>query len=675
MIPILFNNAAVTYTRHGIGDLMETIRCETVANSEGEYELELDYPADGRLANDLVINNIILAKANDHQDPQAFRIYGIDKAIDNLVTVHAQHISYDLSGVVLKAYESTTCINAVSGLLENAVGERANGFSFFTNIPNSREASNQERKFKMEEPTTIRAALLDGDDSIHGCWGGDLVFDNFKVFLVDVTGNTTFNNTTIRPEDVWSKDRGVLIEYGIDMMEMQQETNISETVTGVFPYWKGRVNNDDEDDRIIYGTTQYAEGTFQRHRIIPLNVTEYYPNNTEPPSVNEINQTAKEWIRANEIGQPEINLTVSYAHLGKDVRLHDAITVRFVKLGIDVKAKVVSFKYDTLKERCIEVEVGKVKPSILFSLEDASRLKRGLIPPKRIQNKSIDSDKIANYSVGSGQIANNAIENRALADNAVTSAKVGEGAIEEWNIGPLSISSSKIKDEAVVTRTIGQHAVTTLRIYDGAATSAKIGESAIISTKINAGAVIEEKLHDNAVITRKLKDGSVVTDKIEDDAVVYRKIKEGNVDTLLLNDFSITSTKLSYEDGYYIHHPPDRDHPNGWDEYIPPGNGAITSSNMQDGCVVSMKIGDKQVANIKLVQETQDVISAMWEIEQLMVADVESGFISVDHLYVSKTFETGGDATLYIDDMYAYPAPIVDGSGYYQTVLKFWDDT
>ena len=57
-------------------------------------------------------------------------------------------------------------------------------------------------------------------------------------------------------------------------------------------------------------------------------------------------------------------------------------------------AKFVSYRYDVLKERCIEVEVGNVKPSILFSLEDASRLKRGLIPPARIQNNSITSEKL-----------------------------------------------------------------------------------------------------------------------------------------------------------------------------------------------------------------------------------------------------------------------------------------
>ena len=65
-------------------------------------------------------------------------------------------------------------------------------------------------------------------------------------------------------------------------------------------------------------------------------------------------------------GQPEINLTLSYATLGQDVRLYDAVTVRFVKMGIDVKSKVCSYTYDVLNERITEVEVGKTRPSLLF---------------------------------------------------------------------------------------------------------------------------------------------------------------------------------------------------------------------------------------------------------------------------------------------------------------------
>ena len=686
MIPILFNHDATSFTTHGIGDLMETTACESIVNADGEYELELQYPADGPMIPYLLINNIIVAKVNDHGANQAFRIYGISKAINSLVTVKCQHLSYDLSCAPAMHYESTTCSGALRELKNHAVGGIANPFTFYTDIPDSQKALNQDQKFKMEESTTVRAALLDGDDSIKGCWGGDLVFDNYSVSLLKVAG----------------ADRGVLVEYGIDLMDMEQEENISEMVTGVFPYWKGREEGDDPDadDKIVYGAIQYASGTFQRQRIIPLNVTEYYPNNTSAPTTAQIEQTARDWMAANDVGVPVINLTLSYAELGKDVRLHDAITVRFVKIGIDHKAKVISYKYDTLKERCIEVQVGNVKPSILFSLEDASRLKRGLIPPKRIANNSITSDHIENYGISGSNLGTGAVGTRSLDDEAVTNEKVGKWAIEEYNLGPLSVSSAKIQNGAVgnvqlgnaavthdkigngeiyeanlgnssvtslkikdgeikeakiangavVTGKLANGAVTTAKVADLAIDSAKIGNSAITSVKIqNAavdadkikdGAVIEAKVSNAAITTQKvadlaideakignsaitsvkIKDGEVVEGKIGNQAVSFDKVKDANIDQLKLNDFSITSEKIADGDWAYNYATKQ------WERRDP----AVGTYALQNSAVVTAKIGDYEVANIKLVQTTQDAIAAVWEIDTLVSNNIDSRGINTN---------------------------------------------
>ena len=466
MIPILFSYDTVDFSSHGIGDLMDTISCVTELNEDGEYELELEYPADGRYIHDLAIDNLIYVKADDHGPYQAFRIYSIEKAINSLVTVHGQHISYDLSCYPVRAYEAKTCHTAITYLIPYAISQETIPFSITTDV--TEEAQNEDRKFKLEEPKSIRAALLDGDDSIKGTFGGDLIFNNFNVSLKKIGG----------------ADRGVLVEYGIDLIDMNQEENISEMITGVYPYWKGRdltydengnlVSHQDKDgetiDKIIYGTVQYAAGTFRRHRVIPLNVTEYCVNlfdaegNDREPTVAEINQIARDWIEANEIGEPEISLTISYANLKKDVRMHDAITVRFVKLGIDVKAKVVSYKYDTLKERCIQVTVGKAKPSILFDLEDASRLKRGLIPPKRIQNRSITSDKIETRAITPDVIDYNAIQPQHIEPQAVETLQLSEGIQEQLGYAELfNAATLEDPDPAMIPE---QFSAQELRVLD-----------------------------------------------------------------------------------------------------------------------------------------------------------------------------------------------------------------
>lgn len=696
MIPILFPYNATEFTTHGIGDLTEAMRCESTVNSEGEYELELEYPADGFYTSQLIIDNIIIAKVDDHSDNQAFRIYGIEKTINSSILVHAQHISYDLANLIVRDYKTNTCRQAIAGLSTNLVNQDYFGFTFYTNV--TAEAQNVDHEFKLDEPSTLRAALLDGDSSIKGTFGGDLVFDNHNVSLLSVGG----------------ADRGVLVEYGIDMIDMSQEENISEMVTGVYPFWRGKPGQSDpeyaywnethpDDDLFIYGDIQYATGTFKRQRIVPLNVNEYWVQDNHPTAVN-VNSIAREWIAANEIGQPEINLTVTYADLkkNKNVRLHDAITVRFVKIGIDVKAKVVSYKYDTLRERCIEIEVGKAKPSILFDLEDASRLKRGLIPPKRIQNKSIGSDQLSNSAVGSAQLGSDSVSNWHLKDSSVTSKKIGQFEVKDYNLGPLSVTEGKIKDGAVTDQKIGENeikakhikdgeiveaklgdsSVTSLKIKDGAVVeakvgnaaittekvkdlainSAKIGNSAITSAKIKDGEVVEAKIGNSAITAKKIadlaveeakignsaitsvkiKDGSVVQGKIASNAVYFENIAEAQIDTLSLNDFSITSTKIP--DGSYHYNLKTK----RWEATNPAVDtdklvdGAVKTDKIDTYAVVNAKIADYDVATIKLVQDAQNAIAAVWLIDQLVTNNIDSNGISTGYAYVRGNAQVDG---------------------------------
>lgn len=621
MIPVLFSSDSTNFTSHGIGDLLESMRCETVVNAEGEYELELEYPAGGKYINQLVINNIIRAKANNHEDEQLFRIYNIEKNISNLVTVHAQHISYDLACVPVKAYTASTCSAAVSGLKTNAViSSDVSNYTFYTNVTGP--AQNTEGKFKIEEPIPLRSALLDGDDSIKGTFGGDLVFDNYNISLLKVGG----------------AERGITIEYGIDMMDMALEETISEMITGVYPYWHGREDGADEDT-IVYGSVQYVSGSFERQRITSLNVAQYFPNNKSAPSVSEINAKAREWMAAEDLGEPEFNLTLSYAELGKDIRLHDALTVRFTKIGIDVKAKVVSYRYDTLKERCIEVEVGNVKPSILFDLEDASRLKRGLMPPERIANKSISGGKIANNAVCDWHLKDGAVVTAKIDEGAVTEEKIGEWAVTEGKIADLTISSAKIQNGAVGNQQLGEASVThdkigqgeiytanlgdasvsSIKIKDGEVITAKIADDAITAQKVSDLAITTAKIGNSAITSAKIKNGEVVEGKIGNQAVSFDKVKDANIDQLKLNDFSVTSTKIADNEWAYNYATKQ------WEKRSP----AVGTYALQNSAVVSAKIGNYQVADIKLVQKTQDAIATVWELQDLVASNIDTQGLTI----------------------------------------------
>lgn len=453
MIPILFEHDATTFTTHGLGDLVDCISCETTCNADGEYELTLQYPVSAPLFPELKINRIVYAKANDYHPWQAFRIYGYEKEIKGIQTINCQHISYDLHCIptreIPKLMHVTSCNTALQLMKSQAFISCP--FTFYTDI--TRLPHMEEHIFKADNPTSVRGMLLDGDDSIHGAFGGDLVFNNFDVFLMQMAG----------------EDRGVTLDYGVDIVDLDQEENISEMITGVLPYFRWNEANEDsstEDygettDHIAYGTIQYCPGNFQRQNIMALDLTDQFPNQdqgTYPPA-SLLNATAQAWIQESDVGHPIISLTVNYATLGQDVRLHDAVTVRFHEMGIDVKSKVTSYKYDVLAERPVEIEIGKTKASSMFSLEDASRLKKGLIPPKRIQKKSIGNDQIQNggiggkgisaAGVGSWHLRDKAVEEDKINENAVTVNKIKDGAVVEEKIATDAVTNTKIMNKAI----------------------------------------------------------------------------------------------------------------------------------------------------------------------------------------------------------------------------------
>lgn len=663
MIPILFEYDTTDFTTHGIGDLIEATNCKAKVTAEGEYELSFQYPATGEMFPELRINRIILAKVNDYQDPQQFRIYGVGSESKKNVTINCQHISYDLANYPVRLFkDQISPAGAIAMLRRNIVSidpinpqahpftlsgyaiedytQRAYALGEYSlhdgggdlgkctwqcveAIPTG-EAWNSDhwnilKKFEVNDPRSARSILLDGSDSILGHWGGDLVIDNLSFTIEKDAGAER-------------KALNHVIEYGVDLIDLKQEKNISERVTGILPYWKGTIrgatssdyyvssvssgfepgvtyfernanysqtadasrqlsktyyifvegkyvvatdaqmdflsgvtyyeykavvdeethmasmqyvqtedthynpltsyyrlrnlvyepitsadlgfdsrktyfeetshsftptadatpqagktyyryetNAYSEEEQIIYGDIQYCEGARQlsqaAQKIEAVDLSEFFDaeTNEQLPSKDTINKKARHYMIVNNVGEPTVDLTVSYANMGQDIRLHDAVTVRFVKLGVDVKAKVTSFTYDVLNERCAQIEVANEKAVSAWSaLEDASRLRKGTINTDRIADKSLTSEKYGTGSVGSKAIGTTAVHDWHIVGEGVTTRTIAKDAVVEEKIKDAAVTVNKIEDGAVVSDKIRDGNVTTSKVLNEAITLAKM---------------------------------------------------------------------------------------------------------------------------------------------------------------------------------------------------------
>ena len=95
----LFDSSERSFNSNGLGVLSDVLTCTVKEKLNGEYELEMTYPVNGKHFSDIEYDRILFVKPNVHDDPQPFRIYEISTVIDGKITISAEHISYDASGI------------------------------------------------------------------------------------------------------------------------------------------------------------------------------------------------------------------------------------------------------------------------------------------------------------------------------------------------------------------------------------------------------------------------------------------------------------------------------------------------------------------------------------------------------------------------------------------------
>lgn len=355
----LFNSTATVFDTLGLGNLSDAISCFVMEERNGAFEVALEYPIDGIHYSDISLRKLIVCKPNPFDDPQAFRIYYISKPINGIVTINAEHISYDLSGIVVSPLTAKTAITALNGMKNNSLPSC--NFSFYSN-------KEVQANFKVNYPMTFRSLLGGTEGSILDVFGtGEYKFDNFKVSFLTNRG----------------MDRGVTIRYGKNLTDLTQEENCSKVYTAVYPYWFGTKYENDEETEVLVTLDEKivnVSGTFNYSRIYPLDTSSYF---SEEPTKEQLKQRAQSYISQNGIGKPEVSLKVSFLQLEQaeeyeqlklleSVYLCDTVTVLFPELGVDSKAKCIKTEYNVLTDRYVSLEFGDSRTNLANTIVSQS---------------------------------------------------------------------------------------------------------------------------------------------------------------------------------------------------------------------------------------------------------------------------------------------------------------
>lgn len=356
MKPILFAKTETIFTSNGLGRLSDCFSAVVSEERNGAYELEMEYPITGIHFDEIENGSIIGAKPADGKSIQPFEVYKITKPLNGVVKIYAEHISYRLNRIPVLPYSAQNCLLALQGLKTNAAEPCP--FDFYTDKLIDGEWVNPA-------PASIRERLGGTDGSILERFQGEYEFDCWDVHLWTHRGT----------------DNGVVIRYGKNLTELEQETRIDETVTGILPFYQN------EDVQII-GDVQYSANAnnFPYHRTVVIDFSQEFQREgaeSEPPTKAELEQAAIDYIDRNNIGVPSVNLKISFVALWQTeeyrnlaalerVNLCDTITVQFDKLGVSATAQVIKTKFDVLLERYDSIEVGDPVNNLSNAITDIS---------------------------------------------------------------------------------------------------------------------------------------------------------------------------------------------------------------------------------------------------------------------------------------------------------------
>ena len=354
MKPILFASDATNFTTNGLGRL-DCHDCKVTEERNGQYELEMTIAESALHADQIEMTSIIVAKASQNSGLQAFRVYRITKPLNGVFKVYANHISYQLSLIPTMPFSvsasASACANTLAALKSNAV--ETCPFNFTTDVTTV-------ASYSQTTPASIKSRLGGVQGSVLDQFGGEYKWDNWNVYLYKNRGVTT---------------PSVTLRYGKNITDLNQEENISNTITGIVPFW-----TDNEGDNLVTLPEKVVNSShasdFPFKRTVPVDFSNDFQ---EEPTENELRTKAQAYVTG--IGVPVVSIKVSFVNLAdteeykdiaplQSVNLCDLITVQFEKYNISTTAKIVKTVYDVLGEKYESLEIGSLRSSLATTISE-----------------------------------------------------------------------------------------------------------------------------------------------------------------------------------------------------------------------------------------------------------------------------------------------------------------
>lgn len=341
----VYDSQNTNYNKNG--DMVLTpLTCILYAEINGEIKIELTHKYDKLGRWKYLIEENVIACPTPWGEKQLFRIYKKTKSLTK-VTAYASHIFYDLRNKTLLDVRPTDK-NGEDALNIILAGT---GFTGHSNIAVITTAY-YERK------NIIAAIAGNIDQSFLNRWGGEILPDNFDIYIYDRIG----------------KNRGVRVEFGHNMTGIEETVDMSNVITRIIPVgYNGIMLAGDEPWVDSPYINAYAQVYEQEVKYEEIKVKESEDATEGYDTLEEAQAALKAAAEADfndGVDKPAVNYVVNMALLEnteeyknykmlETVQMGDTVTCRNRKIGIDVEARCIKIEYDCIRKKTNEIELGE----------------------------------------------------------------------------------------------------------------------------------------------------------------------------------------------------------------------------------------------------------------------------------------------------------------------------
>ncbi|WP_272513685.1 phage tail spike protein [Bacillus cereus] len=350
----LYKPNETDFTHNGIGALDKHIYNATVEEElNGLFLFSFSYPLFAPRG--LEIEGMSIVKVPTPDGEQLFRVAAPRVSMGE-ITAQCYHIFYDLTeNLIEDIFAETTNGNGAMNRM-SAGCQYKHPFQFYSDVPKIASA-----RIVRKNPVE---ALLDSsqDNSFVNRWGGELKRDNFDVKMLQNRG----------------MDRGVVIRHKKDLLGYEGNVDWKSPITRIMPQgFDGLFLPEKYVDSPLINKYPHPKIKVVEFKHIKAAIGENAGDEDAVPleeAYRLLRQAAKDMFAIQKVDQPKANYNVKFQELSQteeykdykhlqSVYMADTVTVEHQEDGIDIKAKVIAYKYDPIKKEYLDITIGNFKES------------------------------------------------------------------------------------------------------------------------------------------------------------------------------------------------------------------------------------------------------------------------------------------------------------------------